>query len=1036
MRTAFVLIPLLAMFLTSSARSQEATIKEEEWPIKTYHFSDPDPVPILRSNPAIYPYHAFDGFTSKAVTRKWKVVVMENPYLKVFLLPEIGGKVFGAVEKSTGREFIYMNDVIKFRRIAVRGPWTSGGIEFNFGIIGHTPSTATPVDYVLRTNADGSVSCFVGAIDLPSRTRWSVAVTLPRDKAYLETAPLWNIPTPFAQSYYTWTTSAISARNDLQYYYPGRSVVPHSFSIENAPWPIDRHGRDLSRYKNNDFEGSKSYFVFGDYGDFFGAYWHDLHFGMGHWALHDDMPGQKVWIWSLSRDGAIWENLLTDTKGQYSEPQAGRLLSQVDHEFFPPYTADRWREIWFPVKEIGGIVAASPFAAMNVTRSGNALQISLCGLQSFADTLIVKTGDSVLHAGAITLRPMAVETRTVSLPDHADRITVAIGEKISWTGEKVSSLHRPLEYRTIPQGSAEGLVLSGEFHEKQRQYALALSEYLRCLDQDSNHVRALAHVALLYGRNGEPEKGLAYASRALQIAKYDPGANYAYGVLARRLGRLSDAKETLGWAARSLEYRSNAYAQLAEIAIQEHAFDRACEYALRGKEFNALNLNARLAHAVALRMKGDGSRARDVRREIQDLDPLCHEARFERFRLEPTREHLDEFRSMIRSELPHEVYLEIGVRYATLGLTDDAIAVLEQAPSHPMILYWLAFLHRNTPEKSLPFLTRAFSLSPELVFPFREESIPVLEWVSAAKPGEWEPRYYLGLILWGKGREAEALQMFDRVSDSPFAPFYLARAALKKKLSAPFISEDLEKARLLEPASWRTWHAVVEHSTEEGRDANALTLAHEAVTRFPDQVVIGMDYATALHSNGKYQECLDALAPLEVLPYEGSWEARDLYSRTHVRIALEKIKNKEWSKALHALNLSREFPEHLGTGKPWQPDERLQDLLAGVCYARMNDQKNAEAGRKRVREYTDQHGVDWGSEHYAGVIMLRASGNHNQADRLMHKWEKQDPANPLRKWLAAQSEGKSDLSLAIEKENVRDLRFLLRIDAMKMAMEP
>lgn len=68
----------------------------------------------------------------------------------------------GAVEKSTGKEFIYFNHVVKFPDVAMRGAWTSGGIEFNFGIFGHTPSCSSPVDYLTRENADGSTSCFVG----------------------------------------------------------------------------------------------------------------------------------------------------------------------------------------------------------------------------------------------------------------------------------------------------------------------------------------------------------------------------------------------------------------------------------------------------------------------------------------------------------------------------------------------------------------------------------------------------------------------------------------------------------------------------------------------------------------------------------------------------------------------------------------------------------------------------------------------------------------------------------------------------------
>lgn len=159
--------------VTASACSHDtAFINESLKTFITYPFSDPDPIPSPESN--YYPYFKYGGFTQQATNKDWKVVIMENNYIKVFIFSEIGGKVWGAIEKSTGREFIYYNSVVKFRNIAMRGPWTSGGIEFNFGIIGHTPTTANPVDYLTKTNKDGSVSCIIGATEFLTRTRWEV----------------------------------------------------------------------------------------------------------------------------------------------------------------------------------------------------------------------------------------------------------------------------------------------------------------------------------------------------------------------------------------------------------------------------------------------------------------------------------------------------------------------------------------------------------------------------------------------------------------------------------------------------------------------------------------------------------------------------------------------------------------------------------------------------------------------------------------------------------------------------------------------
>ena len=172
----------LCFFVLSSCSKNSANFSIDEKIIVTYPFSDPSPIPILASDKRLYPYHKFLGYSDTSEKKKWKVVTMENEFVEIYILPDVGGKVWGAVDKSNNQEFIYRNEVLKFRNIALRGPWTSGGIEFNFGIIGHSPSTSTPVDYTTRKNLDGSVSTFVGGMDLPSRTVWRVEINLEKSR--------------------------------------------------------------------------------------------------------------------------------------------------------------------------------------------------------------------------------------------------------------------------------------------------------------------------------------------------------------------------------------------------------------------------------------------------------------------------------------------------------------------------------------------------------------------------------------------------------------------------------------------------------------------------------------------------------------------------------------------------------------------------------------------------------------------------------------------------------------------------------------
>ena len=255
-----------------------ASVKESTKTFKTYPFSDPNPIP---SKSLIYPYFRFDGFTDKPMDKQWKIVELENQYIKLMVMPEVGGKIWAAWEKSTGLPFIYNNQVVKFRDVAMRGPWTSGGIEPNYGIIGHTPNCATPVDYKTETKSDGSVSCYVGTFDKLTQTYWTIEINLPADKAYFTTHSTWHNGNNLEQPYYTWMNVGIPSKGNLEFVFPGTRYIGHEG--EYASWKINEENKkNISFYEQNNFGGYKSYHVFGSYTDFFASFYHDQNFGMGH----------------------------------------------------------------------------------------------------------------------------------------------------------------------------------------------------------------------------------------------------------------------------------------------------------------------------------------------------------------------------------------------------------------------------------------------------------------------------------------------------------------------------------------------------------------------------------------------------------------------------------------------------------------------------------------------------------------------------------------------------------------------------------
>ncbi len=324
MKKLVVILVLIFTGFNLAWPQSDATVREYQKTFTTYPFSDPDPI---AKPDRIYPYYRYDGFSSQSIQKDWKVVELENDYIKVMILPEIGGKIWAAIEKSTGEPFIYYNHVVKFRDVAMRGPWTSGGIEANYGIIGHTPNCATPVDYKMVNKKDGSVSCIIGVLDLLTRSTWRIEINLPKDKAYFTTSSFWYNASTAEQPYYTWMNTGIKAAGNLEFIYPGTSYLGHGGDVHD--WPINKEGKNISFYENNNFGGPKSYHVFGKYTNFYGGYWHDDDFGMGRYSPHDEKPGKKIWIWGLSQQGMIWEKLLTDNDGQYVEVQSGRLFNQA-----------------------------------------------------------------------------------------------------------------------------------------------------------------------------------------------------------------------------------------------------------------------------------------------------------------------------------------------------------------------------------------------------------------------------------------------------------------------------------------------------------------------------------------------------------------------------------------------------------------------------------------------------------------------------------------------------------------------------------
>ncbi|MCP4975311.1 MAG: DUF5107 domain-containing protein, partial [Maribacter sp.] len=887
------------------------------------------------------------------------------------------GKVWGAIEKSTGEEFLYKNEVIKFRNIAMRGPWTSGGIEFNFGIIGHHPSTATAVDYTTRTNTDGSVSCIVGNLDLPSNTRWTVEIRLEKDKAYFETNASWYNASPVTESYYNWMTAAAEATYDLEFFIPGNQYVEHNGNAHN--WPIDPKGRNLSHYKNNTFGSSKSYHIVGEYNDFFGGYYHDSKFGFGQWSPYEEMPGQKLWLWDLSRGGGIWEDLLTDSDGQYIEFQAGRLFDQyspsdatnpISQVGFDPYMMDRWNEIWFPYKEIGGMVDASEHGVLNVEIRDGEAYIGLNALQELNHTIQVLVNGNSVFSELLKLKPMGIFTKTIVIKPQ-DKIKIVVdGTELNYSNDpKINHLKRPFkEDSNLTVSKVEQLLFEGIEALEFRDFNLSHEKLTELVQLDPSHKTGLVKLGELEYRRTNYDEALEIANTVLKMDTYSSSANYLAGITYRAQKDFINALESLGWAARDIKYRSVAFAQMAEIHLALKDYKRAKYYVGKALAYNAYNVNAREVLLLISRLKKDATALEYATEAIIEIDPLNHFVATESAFMSNGKNSGSKF----QNEFKEETILQSAIHYHSLGMTKDAHTTLSNGVSSPKNELWKAYLIREKElSQSKALITKVVSNSIDFVFPFRRETIAVLEW-AVQQNSNWKLKYLLAQNYLAVGLEDKGKLILKTLGTEPDSDvFYRFRAKILSENSNDDKLKDVLKALGLNNEDWKVWEEAIQFYLKNNMSKKALDYSKKAFKKFPDNYNLGLAHAQALLNEEAHEKVIDVLNNIQILPYEHASESRKIYEKAHIGAALKQINKKDLNKASVILEQSKQWPENIGVGKPYNPDERMQDYLLAMTYGKRGKENEKENLLKGIVEYSNNSIDKSMVNHVFGLLALQ-----------------------------------------------------------------
>jgi tetratricopeptide (TPR) repeat protein len=576
-------------------------------------------------------------------------------------------------------------------------------------------------------------------------------------------------------------------------------------------------------------------------------------------------------------------------------------------------------------------------------------------------------------------------------PVRALRVCLG-GDKLEYAPSQDEALSRPVEAPAdFDWNSAYGLYLKGKESARQRAYAEAREAFQACLELEPNFVPALVEMASLANRRADRAAAREFALKALRVDTYDPGANYQLGLASAALTRRADAKEAFSIAALSPGWRGAACLELAKALLREQHYERALASARDSLENNARNLDALQLRACVCRLQGDHLGAQSALKALLELDPLNHFAHFEQYLQDKARRQ--DFTGLIRNELPQETYLELAAWYHNVGLDADGATVLEMAPQTAEVLYWLAYLTQDTKR-----LAQADAASPAFVFPFRPESSAVFEW-AAEHTQSWQPKYFLALLRWHQGELAQARELLAACGDAPrFGPYYAVLAQVCETNTAA----DLRQAAQLEPGQWRYGAMLTRHYLKQGDSTAALAAANDSAQRFPSNSVLALLQAKALLSNARYRAAADLLDSLNLLPCEGSTEAHELFREAHLMVAVTRMKSGDFSQAQELIQRAREWPEHLGAGKPYPEDvdERLEDWLAYQCVLGTKTPELARPSLDRLLAWQSPvHSKTVGE--VIRALALQACGRTDEAKQLLQAWLQAEPASETANWSLA-----------------------------------
>ncbi|BCL78023.1 DUF5107 domain-containing protein [Ktedonobacteria bacterium brp13] len=979
-------------------KKSHVRVWEEDVVIPTYGIGEPDKNPMFLekrvyqgSSGKVYPHPVIDRIDDEKQDQSYHLVFLENDYLHIAIMPELGGRIYRALDKTNGYDFVYYNHVIKPALVGLTGPWISGGIEFNWPQH-HRPNTFGPVEHTIMQQDDGSATVWVSEIDRMYGTKMTAGFTLYPGKAYVEIQVQLYNRTPQAQTFLWWANPAVAVNEQTQSIFPPdvHAVFDHgkrdvsSFPIATGTYyKVDYSaGVDISRYKN--IPVPTSYMAYHSDYDFVGGYDYGAQAGILHIANHHISPGKKQWTWGNGDFGQAWDRNLTDSDGPYIELMTGVYTdNQPDFSWLQPYEEKAFKQYFMPYKQIGVVKNASIDAALHlsVDESTRSVTLQVYATTEFPAASITLKGKQHSYLDEVaTLSPTRIFTRTLPLEAEEQEyalsatVTAADGHILTAYAPERPTTEIPAAARPLSEPamlkSNEALYLAG-LHLEQYRHATFEPEhyYLEGLKRDSSDIRINIAYGVLLLRRGvfkeaETHFRAAIASQTRHNPNpYDSEAYYQLGLALQLQGELDAAFAAFYKASWSAAWQALSYFALAQIASTRQEYQEALTLVERALILNTHNYKARALQAALLRRSGCLQAAREVVDATLKLDITDFGARNELYLITLAQGEIEQAET-VKAELArfmrNDVHTTIALAsdYISCGLHEEGSAVLQRLlPSaatgdtaagqtvYPMLYYYLGYCARQAGHAELAqgYEQAGSNAQADYCFPNSLYDLLVLESASAHNPTDAMAHYYLGNLLYDKKRSVEAIQHWETARDLlPLS--HPASAIIRRNLALAYYNKagkpELALSALEAAFACNNQDARVLFELDQlykklnyaPAQRRATLEQYQALVAKRDDLFI--EYLEILNTLGQYEHVIQLIAGRIFHPWEGG-EGKVVrqYITAHVELGKVLLAAGRYQEAIAALEPAHTYPDNLGEGKLQGAQENNINYYLGCAYA-------------------------------------------------------------------------------------------------------